>query len=262
MFKKNIRVYVILSLIATVLATPVISFAGTGNNIRTCVNKVTYDRIADIDELLKLAINQSKENNNLSSNVQSYNANDLLNNDQSESQNNGIIANQLIEERTYSDGSIEKDYIASSLALENKLTGDTITYYDSSLYKSMSLYNVVACQMVYYTLKLYESGVPGLYNDVLIRASQEQSWVSFPSPSIAFIKHGIRAQLMGAAFPYMDAYAYQTPPGNNTVYIVYATNTAFYKDNMSGGYFCYLDVQTTSGNFFELQIDLLSLIDG
>jgi hypothetical protein len=102
--------------------------------------------------------------------------------------------------------------------------------------------------------------VPGLYNDVLIRASQESSSIYYTTTAVAYIKHGIVSSLIG--FPVIDVYSIQSLPNNNTVYTVYATNSAYYRDNVSGGYITYLQVQTTSGNSFELQFDLLALIDG
>jgi hypothetical protein len=164
--KKITSAVITLSLIAILFSTPSVVYANDNYTAKKCISTVKYDRITNTDKLLKLAIDQSEEKNDnagineLPNNIMCLTGNDVTSteNDVTSTENNGIIAKQLVEERTYSDGSIEQDYEVDNFALENVSTGDTITYYSSSLYKSVSNYNVVASQTLYYTLKLYEVG--------------------------------------------------------------------------------------------------------
>ncbi|WMJ85991.1 hypothetical protein [Anaerocolumna sp. MB42-C2] len=250
--KNLVMLLFIFSLLTATFFTKTIAIAESSDDSEKCISTVTYNRITDLDELIRLAITQANEKSN---NRNSFNIRDEEN-----IQNNGILATQLIKENTYSDGSIEKEYVIDNMALENTVTGDVITYVDSSLYKSLSQYNVVAVQTVYYTLKYYESGVPGLYNDILVRAKKEQSYVNYSTTPVAYIKHGIIASLMG--YPFMDTTVTNGTPGNGKKYTTSAKNSSYYKDDSTGNYCTSLYVRTGDNDSFELTVDLLEVLDG
>ncbi|GEM_PF-3128670 len=255
--KKMASVLVILLLI---LGTPINAYADSNHDNRECISRVTHNIKTDINDIFNIAINQAVEDsNNVGENRLVGSCESQISDDLSDTGNNGIMAKQLIEERAYSDGTLEKDYVVNNLALEDKTTGEVYTYANGSLYRSISYYNVVAVQTVNFTVQYTETGVPNVYSEIRIRVNNEESYVNYTTTGVAYITHGIKADLL--LFPYMLAYTTNVGPGNGTVYTVYATNNTYYRDN-SGTYETFLNVQTTNNNYFELHIDLLILLHG
>lgn len=75
--------------------------------------------------------------------------------------------------------------------------------------------------------------------------------------------HLIIAQLfLNSAYP--DIYNIQTvrTPINNKSYYVYANESNYYKVYGAGLYASIMSVRTANNNEFELQIDILSILDG
>ena len=81
--------------------------------------------------------------------------------------------------------------------------------------------------------------------------------------SVAFFQHGIIAQLFIDS-AYHDIYNIQTvgTPVNNKSYYVYANESNYYKLYGAGQYASIMSVRTANKNEFELQIDILSILDG
>lgn len=248
MFTRSIALLITVGLIASQRS---VLFAQTSDT-RTCIRTESYNRITDEQGLIKMALSQSNDLNSTTNYIME---------EDNDSTENGLTAIQLLNEDYYSDGSIEKEYVVDNFALEDRATGD-ISYTSSTTSYNTTKYNIAARQTLYFTCKYYGSGVP-VYDDIFVHATKVESYVNFSSTSVAFFQHGIIAQLfMNSAYP--DIYNIETvgTPVNNKSYYVYANESNYYKLYGAGQYASIMSVRTANNNEFELQIDVLSILDG
>lgn len=250
--RKSVKGLSFLIILNLLLISPLYVKAESGNTVATCIETKTYDYVTDNEGLLKLAIKQADDSKNMG---KSYAQ--AINNDNTLYSNNGILATQLIREDVFSDGSVERDYVANNMAVQDKITGDTYTYVSTNLPRSLTQYNVIANQTIYFTFRYTENGSP-VYTEARVHCTREESYVN-SFTQVARITHGIRATLLN--FTPEDDRTVNGAPVNNQIYTTYATNSTYYRDDTTGDYFTFLNVLTADNKSFELDFSLLSTLD-
>ncbi|WP_167956976.1 hypothetical protein [Anaerosporobacter faecicola] len=256
--KKRIAKAMCITLTLGIISIqPNVSFAQTSDAV-VCVSTESYDLVTDEQGLINMALNQTKTTMSITNSITQDTMKAVDNSD-----DNGLTVVQLVNESYYSDGSIEKAYVVDNFALENKVTG-SISYSSSTTSTNTTKYSIAARQTLYFTCKYYESGVVGVYNDILVHATKVESYVNFSSTAVAYFKHGIIATAFLNTSVYPEVYNIQTvgAPVNNKSYYVYANESNYYKSDSNGMYSSIMNVRTSNNNEFELQIDILSIVDG
>lgn len=212
---------------------------------RTIVSSEVYDTVTDTEDLIELAVSQSKETE--SSNY------DLLSEFNTVSD---IVATQVVAERVYSDGSTEKEVRTDGFILTDIDTNEVLrsSTYDSYLPKATNSYGVSAYHTAYFTIK---------YGDNLvytIKPGRIESSVNYSTVKVTNFVHGIFCEQQLGGY-YQDSQQTIGVPSVNTNYYVYPTNTSWYIQNMTFDLYTYMKVYLSNGSSMYLEVNLTAVIN-
>lgn len=260
--KKGISTVLSTSMLLSLILSPIKVNAETSYKVET------YEQVNNVDELVSMALDQSENKEYTYAN----------------SDSKDIVATQLIEKKTYANGIVEETYISDAFLIIDSDTDEKVTIdnFDeqkwedtidevsnlelkslgktflvtasSSTSKSAYQYNINARQSVNYTKKAVNA-------ETFIHVNSETSSVTYSSTKVAYIKHGVKSVGMVLFGGETDNYTTNGVPSTGTSYTVSVTNSYYYRNNSLGVYFTYLYVQTGDGNSFEIDIDMIDLLD-
>lgn len=215
---------------------------------RSIVSSEVYDTITSEEDLIELAVNQSKNtattNYNLMSSFDTVDESNTV---------SDIVATQVEAERVYSDGSIEKDVRVDGFILTDVDTNVVLTSssYDSYLPKTNSSYGVSAFFTSYFTI-VEESIIKQIKPRYIV------SSVNYSTVKVSSFVHGYFCSSL-------DEYATDVQktigvPSVNVNYYLYPTNTLPYPNNVLMPLYSYMSVNLANGTSMYLEVDLSAVI--
>ncbi|HWT73686.1 MAG TPA: hypothetical protein VN258_03060 [Mobilitalea sp.] len=213
---KKILVFILVLLLAVQGNGYIVAYA---QGEKVCINIQTYDYTTDINKLLDLA-NQSSvlsEDKNFSfdSAVSLY----------SDSINSGadgdtltLEVNQLVQEITYSDGSIERQYADATITLmaSSSDSGSLPAYWGK--------YDIACTFLAYYT-DFYGGSVVGRRFDYCTFKFNDAGTNSIYVSKLEMASHGIYDPLLE---PSIEKYATYYNPSSGATYTLYSGDSRIY----------------------------------